>query len=282
MDSNLERLSPSPSSPHWDPLVKNNVNVVGRLDAVRTIVCVHGFGTDQTAWRDVQAPFLAEFRIILLDNVGAGKTPAEAFEQHRYLDLHQYASDLLEVCDALAVQGAVLVGHSVGAMIGVLAALRQPSRFSRLVLIGSSPRYLNDTGYEGGFSEEQLNGLYSTMSSSYEGWADQFAPQVMRNLHRPALAQQFATNIKSIPPERALTVLCSIFQSDHRSDIQKLPHPTLLIHGEDDIAVPIAVAHYLNRHIAGSQLAIIEAEGHLPHISAPAEVLRAMHDFVVA
>lgn len=266
----------------WDPLVKNHVNVIGRADAARTMVFVHGFGTDQTAWADVQAAFLAGYRVVLLDNVGGGKTPPEAFVQVHYLNLHRYAADLLDVCEALQIKDAVLVGHSVGAMISVLAALRQPERFSRLVLIGASPRYLNDTDYHGGFSKEDLDGLYRAMESSYNAWADQFAPAVMQNADRPGLSQRFAASIKSIPQERALTVLCSIFQSDHRADVQKLKHPTLLIHANDDLAVPLAVAHYLHHAIAGSQLAVIDATGHLPHISAPAAVLKAMQGFVEA
>lgn len=282
MDMSLQFRTSQPPPSRLSALAKNNVNTLGKLDADRSIVFVHGFGTDQTAWRDVQAPFLADFRVVLLDNVGAGQTPDEAFVQHRYLDLHRYATDLLDVCDALDLHNAVFVGHSVGAMVGVLAALRQPGRFSRLVLIGSSPRYLNDTDYVGGFTEDDLNGLYRALTSSYPDWADRFAPSVMRNEDRPALAQEFAATIKSIPRERALTVLCSIFQSDHRADVQRLRHPTLLIHSDNDMAVPTEVAHYLHQHIVGSQLKIIQAEGHLPHISAPNLVLEAMREFVEA
>ncbi|APW44755.1 alpha/beta hydrolase [Rhodoferax saidenbachensis] len=265
-----------------DPLIKNHVTVLGPADAERTMVFVHGFGTDQTAWREVQAAFTAGCRIVLLDNVGGGSTPPEAFVQHHYLNLHRYAADLLDVCEALQIRNAVLVGHSVGAMISVLASLRQPERFSRLVLIGASPRYLNDTDYHGGFSKEDLNGLYSAMETSYAEWADQFAPAVMRNADRPGLSQHFAASIKSIPQERALTVLYSIFQSDHRADVKKVRHPTLLIHANEDLAVPLGVAHYLHQSIAGSQLAVVDATGHLPHISAPAAVVQAMQGFVAA
>lgn len=264
------------------PLVKNNVSVVGNLAAENTMIFVHGFGTDQTAWRDVSAPFLADFKVILLDNVGAGGCPPEAFVQHHYLDLQRYAADLLDVCTALQVENAVLVGHSVGAMISVLAAVQQPKRFSRLVMIGASPRYLNEGGYYGGFTEQDLNGIYSAMRTSYNAWADQYAPAAMRNEDRPTLAQAFAANIKSIPQDRALTVLCSIFQSDHRTDIQKLRLPTLLVHAREDVAVPMEVANYLHQNIPGSTLSVIPVSGHLPHISAPAEVLAVMQGFVRA
>jgi sigma-B regulation protein RsbQ len=264
----------------FDPITKNNVTVAGNPDAAATMIFVHGFGTDQSSWREVAAAFARDYRLVLFDNTGAGRSRPEAFVQHRYLNLRAYAEDLLDICAALQFKDAVLVGHSVGAMIGLLAAIRRPQHFSRLVLIGASPRYLDDEGYHGGFTKSDIDELYSTMTHSYSTWAKNFAPLVMGNPDSPHLAQQFAETIKTIPPNHALTVLCSIFQSDHRGDLDKLTLPTLLIQAREDIAVPLAVAEYLNRHIAGSRLAVIEATGHLPHISAPAAVIKAMRGFL--
>jgi len=263
-----------------DPLVKNHVTLAGNLQAARSMVFVHGLGTDQTAWRDVAAAFERDYRIVLLDNVGAGRSAPEAYSQSRYLNLHAYAADLLEVCVTLKLRDAVLVGHSAGAMMAVLAALRAPERFSRLVLIGASPRYLNDGAYQGGFSESSLNALYSAVMSDYHQWANDFAPLAMANAQRPNLAQHFAATLRSIPADRALTVLCAIFQSDHRADVARLRKPTLLIQALDDIAVPMGVAVYLHEAIAASELRVIDAHGHLPHISAPNEVIAAMRAFV--
>lgn len=263
-----------------NPLKKNNVNLAGKVDAGRSIVFVHGFGTDQTVWKDVAAAYMNDFRVILLDNAGAGNSEPEAFQSHHYLNLHPYASDLLDVCNALDLRDAILVGHSVGAMIGVLAAIRQPEHFSRLVLIGASPRYLEDEGYCGGFTKADLDSLYSTMFGSYNEWADTFSPILMGNPDKPNLISAFAKSIKSIPAERALAVLCSIFQSDHRADIGKLEKPTLLIQAQEDFAVPLAVAEFLQHQIKGSCLSVINATGHLPHVSAPSEVLAAMRDFL--
>lgn len=266
-----------------DPLVKNNVTVTGNAQAVRTLVFVHGFGTDQRAWRDVCQALMNDYRIVLLDNVGAGGTPPQAFVQHHYLDLQRYATDLLDVCAALDLRQAVLVGHSAGAMMGLLAALREPHRFAKLALVGASPRYLDDDdGYRGGFKPDDLNALYRAITLSLSDWADQFAPAAMGNADRPALAQHFADTIKSIPKERALTVLCAIFQSDHRADVARLTQPTLLVQAQDDIAVPLEVAQYLHAHIPHSQLEVVNASGHLPHISAPQEVLRVLLPFLAA
>ncbi len=263
-----------------DPLARNNVHVVGNTESGRTLVFVHGFGTDQCAWHAVARPFLKDHRVVLLDNVGAGGAAPDAVVQHRYLNLRSYATDLLEVCRALRIKDAVLVGHSVGAMIGILAANTEPGRFSRLVLIGASPRYLDEPGYHGGFAKSDLDALYSAVSTGYREWADHFAPLAMGNSDRPQLAQYFATTLKSIPAQHAFTVLCSIFQSDHRQDVRALDKPTLLIQAQHDVAVPSEVAAYLHREIRGSRMAIIDATGHLPHISAPDAVIASMRDFI--
>ena len=242
------------------------------------MVFVHGFGTDQTAWKDVASAFSDDHQIVLLDNAGAGRSAPDAFVQHRYLNLHQYANDVIEVCAALGVRDATLVGHSVGGMIGVLAALDRPDMYARLVLIAASPRYLDEPGYRGGFAESDLEALYRGVASNYSEWADGFA--TLTNPGAPAQAAVFATCLKTIPPENALTVLCSIFQSDHRADVARLRQPTLIIQAREDVAVPLDVANYLHRSINHSELCVVDARGHMPHITEPAEVVAAMRRFV--
>ncbi|WP_265943946.1 alpha/beta fold hydrolase [Dechloromonas sp. A34] len=265
-----------------DPLRKNNATVVGNREASQSIVFVHGFGTDQSVWQDVAASFMDDYRVVLFDNVGAGKSPPEAFVQHRYLNLDTYATDLLDLCTALQLEDAILVGHSLGGMISILATIRNPEIASRLVLVGASPRYLDDEGYRGGFSKSDLDALYKAVTLNYTEWADSFAPLAMANPEKPFLSEDFAATIKSIPADRALTVLCSIFQSDHRAALGKLDIPTLLIQSQNDIAVPLAVAEYLHRHIKHSRLSVIDATGHFPHVSAPAEVVAAIREFIAA
>lgn len=267
---------------HSDPIKKNHVQVAGRIDAEHTLVFVHGFGTDQSAWHGLVDWFAADFRLVLLDSVGAGQSDPEAFVQHQYLNLQAYAEDLLAVCSAVGGEGRplTLVGHSAGAMACVLAAIQQPERFDRLVLIGASPRYLNDGRYQGGFTQEDLSQVYSQVLGDYDGWVERFAPRTMANPDRPALARRFADTLRTIPANRVLTVLCSILQSDHRPDLARLSVPTLLIQSQDDVFVPLAVAEFMHRQISHSQLKIIAATGHLPHVSAPAQVAAAMREFL--
>lgn len=263
-----------------ETLRKNNVTLAGALDAPRTIIFSHGFGSDQSVWNDMAAALASDFRLVLFDHVGAGNSLQQAFVQHRYLNLGGYAGDLIDICQALQLRDAILVGHSMGAMVGVLAAIRQPEHFSRLVLIGASPRYLNDQDYHGGFSKDDLARVYSAIVRNFAHWADEFAPLMVGAGQAPGFAEAFAATLKSIPPKKALTVACSVFQSDHRADLGQLDKPTLLIQSANDYAVPMTVARYLNQHIRGSVLKVIDAGGHLPHMTAPQAVLAAMHGFI--
>lgn len=265
-----------------DPLVRNDVRVTGAIDRSRAMVFVHGFGTDQTAWREVASAFADDFKIVSFDSVGSGKIDPTAYGhvQSDFLNLEVYATHLIEICEALGLDKPVLVGHSLGAMTCVVAANRRPELFSRLVLIAASPRYLDADGYRGGLTPADVDNIYAAIVERYGEWADAFAPIAMGNPEKPELARYFAETIRSIPPKWPMTVLCSILQQDHRDTVRKVSLPTLLIQSAEDFCVPAEVAHFLNRSIAGSRLMVIDATGHLPHVSAPRAVIAAMSEFV--
>lgn len=265
-----------------DPLQRNHVTVRGAADAVRTMVFVHGFGTDQSSWKDVSSAFEPTWRVVLLDH--AGTTCASRNEatppQHRYLNLQGYADDLIEVADALHLQHVVLVGHSFGAVVCALAAIGRATLCDQLVMLGASPRFLDDGAYHGGFTMTDLDAVYRLVALGSTNLAQQMAPQALGPGKRPDLARVFVDTIQAIPQERLLTLLCAIFQGDHRAELSRLHVPTLLLQTHQDAFVPAAVAHYLQEHIASSELVWLDAEGHLPHLSAPALVINAIRDFV--
>lgn len=265
-----------------DAIERLRVTESGTTDAPRSIVFVNGFGESQDAWNRIAPAFADQFRMYTFDHAGTSGVSAKDFPQHRYLNLRAYARDLVELMDRLALHDAIVIGHSVGAMVALLASIERPAAFGRLVLIGASPRYLDEPGYHGGFSESDLQQVYRSVVLNYAQWADGFAPAAMANPDRPQLARHFAESLKTIEPEHALTALCAIFQSDHRADLAKVRHPTLIIQSQDDIAVPFDVACYLNDHIVGSRLTVIDAQGHFPHVSAPAQVITAIEEFVRA
>jgi sigma-B regulation protein RsbQ len=262
-------------------LRRNNVRVTGT--GATPMLFVHGFGCDQNMWRHVAPAFEADYRVVLMDYVGSGRSDISAWNPQRYATLDGYATDVLEVCDALALERVILVGHSVSAMVGVLAANREPARFASLVMIGPSPRYLNDSdGYIGGFERADIDGLLDTMDRNFMGWAAALAPQIMRNPERPELASELEASFCSTDPIVARQFAKATFLADNRADLSHVTVPSLIMQCSDDLIAPLDVGDYLHAHLPNSTLRVLEATGHCPQLSHPEETTRVLRDYLAA
>ena len=258
---------------------RNNVVEHGRPDG-RPMVFAHGFGCDQTMWRFVWPAFADDHRIVLFDHVGLGGSDVSAFDRDRYASLDGYAADVLAICEELDLTDVVFVGHSVSAMIGVLAATQRPDRFGRLVLVGPSPRYLDDEGYTGGFSREDIDGLRESLSSNYLGWSSAMAPVIMGNADRPALSEELENTFCRADPEIAAQFARATFLGDNREDLGRVRTPSLVLQCSDDAIAPQAVGEYVHDRIADSRFVQLEATGHCPNLSAPEETIAAIRAFL--
>jgi sigma-B regulation protein RsbQ len=259
-------------------LARNNVAVGGRGE--RAMVFAHGYGCDQAMWRFVAPAFADDYRLVLFDHVGAGRSDLAAYSRAKYAGLRGYADDLLAICAALDVRHGVFVGHSVSAMIGVLAAIAEPERFDRLVLIGPSPRYLDDDGYVGGFSRADIDALLDFQDSNYLGWSSALAPAIMGNPERPELATELTDSFCRTDPVIARQFAAVTFLSDNRADLPLVRARTLILQCREDVIAPPAVGDYVRRHVPGSELVTLDATGHCPHLSAPAATIAAMRRFL--
>ncbi len=244
------------------------------------MVFAHGFGCDQNMWRFITPAFENDYRIVLFDYVGSGHSDLKAYDRTRYGTLDGYAEDLLDVCRALDLRDAIVVGHSVSGIVAVLAAKREPHRFARLVLIGPSPRYINDTDYVGGFDRADIDGLLETMEKNYIGWANYLAPAIMANPDRPELAGELAESFCSTDPIIARRFAEVTFLSDNRDDLANVSVPSLILQCSADIIAPPEVGEYVHRHLRLSTLRVMEATGHCPHMSHPEETIRAMQEYL--
>lgn len=240
----------------------------------------HGFGCDQSMWRYVWPAFEPDHRIVLFDHIGAGGSNAAAWDRERYSSLHGYASDVLEICRGLGLEEVVFVGHSVSAMIGVLAAAEEPNRFGRLVLVGPSPRYVDDDGYTGGFTREDIEGLLDSLSSNYLGWSSQMAPVIMGNADRPELGEELTNSFCRADPQIAEHFARVTFLSDNREDLSRVTTPSLVLQRSDDAIAPETVGEYVARSLPGSRIVQLEATGHCPNLSAPDETIAAIKAFL--
>jgi sigma-B regulation protein RsbQ len=260
---------------------RNNVVERGRPDG-RPMVFAHGFGCDQEMWRHVWPAFAGEHRIVLFDHVGAGGSDVSAYDPARYATLDGYAGDVLDICRELDLHDVVFVGHSVSAMVGVLAAGAEPERFARLVLVGPSPRYVDDEGYVGGFTQEDIEGLLEAMDSNYLGWSSAMAPVIMANTDRPELGEELTNSFCRADPDIARQFARATFLGDNRGDLARVRTPALVLQCSDDVIAPEAVGEYVHRHLAGSRLVQLEATGHCPNLSAPEETIAAIRAFLSA
>jgi sigma-B regulation protein RsbQ len=264
-----------------DVLARNNVKVFGR--GTRPMLFAHGFGCDQHMWRYVTPAFEDDYRIVLFDYVGSGKSDLSAYDAERYGTLDGYARDVLDVCRALDLRDVVFVGHSVSAMVGVMAANAEPERFSRLVLVGPSPRYLNEApAYVGGFERSDIEGLLETMDKNYIGWANYLAPAIMKNPDRPELGEELTESFCSTDPVIARRFAEATFFADNRADLAHVRVPSLILQCSEDIIAPLEVGEYLHRELPGSTLRVMRATGHCPHMSAPDETIALMKEYLAA
>ena len=240
----------------------------------------HGFGCDQNMWRLVAPAFEDTHHVVLFDHVGAGQSDVSAYDRKKYATLDGYATDVLEICRDLQLSDVIFVGHSVSAMIGVLAANREPDRFRALVLVGPSPRYIDDGEYIGGFSQQDIEGLLSSLDSNYLGWSSSMGPVIMGNAERPELGHELTNSFCRTDPDIAAHFARVTFFSDNRQDLGAVRTAALILQCADDVIAPHAVGEYVCRHIPGSRLVEMKATGHCPNLSAPDETVEAIRGFI--
>ncbi|MBJ7472898.1 MAG: alpha/beta hydrolase, partial [Solirubrobacteraceae bacterium] len=262
-------------------LLANNVRVYGNPDAP-PMVFAHGFGCDQGMWRFVAPAFEATHRVILFDHMGFGLSDLSGYQPERYETLDGYVDDVLRIFEELALEDVIFVGHSVSSMIGAVAARRSPSHFAKLVMIGPSPRYVDDpaTGYEGGFSAQDIGELLEAVNSNYHGWAVESAPAIMGNPEQPSLSDELAETFCRASPDIALRFAKATFLGDNRADLPLVPVPTLVLQCANDLIAPEAVGRYVAAAVPRSQFQQLDASGHCPNLSAPAETIAAIKAFV--
>jgi sigma-B regulation protein RsbQ len=263
-----------------DVRARNHVTITGQ--GQRPMVFAHGYGCDQNMWRFVAPAFEADHTVVLYDHVGAGRSDLAAYDASKYASLEGYATDAIEVCEALGLREVTYVGHSVASMIGVLAANRRPDLFAALVLLGPSPRYINDEGYEGGFREEDIRQLLDLQETNYLGWASALAPVIIGDPSHADATAELEGSFCRTDPAIARRFAAVTFLSDNRADLERVRVPTLIIQSATDAIAGPQVGRYVHEHITESRLVVLPVTGHCAHLTAPELVTEAIREFVAA
>lgn len=259
-------------------LARNNVNISGK--GTQPLLFAHGFGCDQNMWRFIAPEFESDYRVIRFDYVGSGRSDLSAYNDVKYSTLDGYARDVLDIVRELDLRDVIFVGHSVSSMIGVIAANEEPDRFERLIMIGPSPRYINEGEYIGGFEQKDIEGLFDMMDRNFIGWANFLAPAIMKNPDRPALGKELTDSFCSTDPVIARNFAKATFYSDNRDDLKNVKVPSLVLQCAEDIVAPTQVGEFVKGQLANSEIRYMKATGHCPHMSHPEETTDLIREYL--
>ena len=259
-------------------LKRFDVNVSGNGN--QPMLFAHGLGCDQEMWRFITPAFEKNYKIVLFDYIGCGKSDSSHYDKENYSSLQGYANDILAIAEALALTDIIFVGHAVSTMTGLLAAISSPKVFSQFIMVSPSPCFINDKNYIGGFERNEIEGLVDAMGKNFYNWAGSFAELSMQNSDRPGLKKELEDRMCKNDPAMIKNFVKVVFFADHRNDLPKLKIPSLIMQSSEDILAPVQVGEYMQKNIPQSTLRVMKATGHCPHLSAPAETIQIMKQFL--
>lgn len=261
-----------------DIVRRNNIKIMGT--GTRPLVFAHGFMGDQNLWRLVAPAFTKDYKVILFDYVGSGRSDPKSFDAGKYSRLEGYSQDVIDICEELKLQKVIFVAHSVSGMIGLIASIQRPEFFAKMILIGPSPCYINDGSYFGGFDKKVLENLVVKLETDYSGWVKDIAPAAMNTPNKPELSQELVDTLLTRDQKVVKHFATATFFSDYRKDLLKFKIPSLILQCSDDIMAPLQVGDYLHAHLANSYLKVLKAKGHFPQLSAPKELIKEIRDYL--
>lgn len=249
-------------------------------DSGGAIVLVHGFGSDQNVWDAMVPDLRRRMRVVRFDLACSGAASPDAFLFRQHSTLADYAEDILDVVSDLGLRKVIFLGHSMSGMAGLLAALDRPQIFDRLILLGASPRYLEDESYPEGLAREDMTAMFEVIAADFKSWARDFAPIMVARPADHSTTRIFAESMRRMRPDIALATWQTVMNSDFRNVLDRCRVPTSVLQTADDPAVPAAAAEYLRDHIPDCRMEILPTAGHLPHLTDPDLVLAALRRHV--
>ncbi|KVI11628.1 strigolactone esterase D14 [Cynara cardunculus var. scolymus] len=250
-----------------------NARIMG--SGKETLVLAHGYGGDQSVWDKLLPQLTQTYQVLVFDwsFSGAIKDPNTLFDPLKYSTYDAFSDDLIALLEELNLDSTVFVGHSMSGMIGCIASIKKPHLFTNLILVASSPRYVNSEGYEGGFDITYIEQLFSSIESNYDEWASGF-PSVVIDKNDQESVKKFEKILKRMKPEIALSTAKTVFLSDHRDILEKVVIPCTIVQTTNDIVVPIQVVEYMKKMIRGeSVVEMINTDGHFPQLTAPLKLI---------
>lgn len=230
------------------------------------IVGVGGWIGNWELWADPFAILSERWRTIAYDHRGAGTTLAPI----ETITVETMTQDVFAVLDAFQVERCVLAAESAGVLIAMLAALAQPQRVQGLVLVDGMYYRPRPSG-----ADLFIQNLQSHYAPTIKQFVDNCVPEPDGSVFR----EWGYRILNRATQDAAIRLLECLYDVDVRERAQEITQPTLIIHGEADRIVPLASSQWLAQQIRTSQLVTVPEAGHVPTITRPHIVARAIADF---
>ena len=249
-----------------------HVEIIGQG---QPLVMLHGWGMHSGVWQPLIKKLSAQYMLYLVDLPGMGNSrPLEPYHLHALAD--EVAQVIPGVSDVL--------GWSLGGLVAQRIALNQPDRIKRLVLVGSTPCFVNKAGWDAGIEPSNFETFADNVNSDYKATIMQFLTlQCMKADDARSTLKQLRASFNTRPTptqttlHRALQVL---LDSDLRDEIANIRKPTLLIHGDRDTLAPVQAAHWMMQQLPHGFLRVISGSAHAPFLSHSEQFIAALNQFL--
>lgn len=251
------------------------------------LVLIHGWGMHGGVWQPLIKKLSQHYQLHIVDLPGMGHSrPLEPAHLHA-------------IAEALAAQlppHADICGWSMGGLVAMRLALTHPEVVRRMILIGSSPRFVNAdsdnaTSEDGsadpwsyGIAADVFHQFASQVNADYHATLIKFLTlQCMGSSDARATVKQLRSTFSERPVPTAGSLqkaLHILLENDLRHEILHLHKPVLLIHGDRDTLAPVQAAHWLSQHLPFGRLRVIAGAGHAPFLSHPEQFVHAIDEFL--
>jgi pimeloyl-[acyl-carrier protein] methyl ester esterase len=240
------------------------------------VVLVHGWGLHAGIWAPLMEALSAHQRVHACDLPGHGASHAAPTPE----DLAGWAQAVL----AAAPLRATWVAWSLGGLIALTAARLAPARITRLVLIGTTPKFVSDEHWPHGMASATLAQFAQALESDHRATLQRFLSlQLGQSDDDRALLRELRMQLfdRGAPEPAALRGgLALLRDSDLRNTLSGVHPPTLVLHGTRDQLVPSAAGAWLAAHLPQAQWCPIEGAGHVPFLSHRATLLPRLTEFL--
>lgn len=232
----------------------------------RPLLLVHGWTLNHQTW-DRQIQILQEqYRVIAIDLRGHGDSDKPSGDY----SVDRLANDVLGVADALNLTNATLVGWSFGGTTSILAAARDESRFSQLVLVNAAgPKYTATDAGDYGHPSETVQSWIVEERDNLEAWRHSVMTSMPKEPYSDALTSWLFQQSMRTPSWAAAPMLRACAAVDLRPELSKIVVPTLIIHGTHDVFCSVTGAEQLQAGIGEARLERFDKSGHSPQYEEP-------------